>query len=247
MELKLFVLSNSNNTASAYDSSYMKLIHPSDCHNKLDQLNNIAFTNMYMMYDVYQNLRQHVDYNTKYIGFNQKRRYFDINYTTALNYVQNGYSILPAIERFNESIINQYNKCCDNTNEDFTLIRYIINELYPEYVSIFDTYMNTNNMHPHNMFITDIETFKIYMKFAFDIMERFCEYHNFNSYKDIYKYVLEHKERFPLLDLSKLNNNYSTIDYSSRICGFILERLTSMWFVHNTKFKEVPLIIYDNL
>ena len=246
MELNLFVGTNIQYIAPKYDSSYMKFIYPENCHNELDNFNNKTFDIMYMIYDVYQNLSKYINDDTKYIGFNQKRRYFDIDYNSLLYYLKEGYSILAEHEYFyNDSIIDQYNNCCDNSNNDLLLIRYIINTLYPEYISMYDTYMNGNILNSHNIFITDIDTFKQYMDFAFNVMKSFCEYHNFNNYKDIYKYIIEHKERFPLLDLQNFANKYSSIEWNARICGFILERLTSMWFNCNRKIKEIPLIVYD--
>lgn len=100
------------------------------------------------------------------------------------------------------------------------LIRRVIAERQPEYLSAFEEVMKGNVIFPCNMMITRKELFDNYCKWLFSI-------------------ILEAAEE---IDISKYD------DYSKRIVGFMAERLFTVWLMRQAlKIKEMPVYITETV
>ena len=127
-------------------------------------------------------------------------------------------AIMPLRRKFKYSLEEHYRRYHDI--DDIKLVKVILKEFSPAYVSSFDQLMNQKRLFANNMFILKKETFEALMKWLFHIL-----------------FEIEKK-----IDL----NNYK--DYQERIFGFLSERLITLWFYHNKiNYKELPLIYFKRL
>lgn len=168
----------------------------------------------YMIKDIYLNLYKQPD--VRWIGINHYRRYFDKpkNETT-----------LPIPISTN---LRQNYAGCHNI-QDWLQVEKIIDEYYPEY-SVRD-YNNINLLFPANMFIMKKSDFINYYNFVFGVLKIFSIQNNLYTDEDVMKHVQDNKN---------LYYNYD-IDYQSRLHGFLMERLSTMFFLKQFKDKEVML------
>lgn len=101
---------------------------------------------------------------------------------------------------------------------DLKLLREIVLEKYPEYISCYDKYFNSKKTYYYNMLICKKDLFDNYSKFLFDIL-----------------FELENRVSI---------ENYD--DYHKRIFGFISERLLNIYVMHNKlNIKEYPVYMPD--
>lgn len=90
-------------------------------------------------------------------------------------------------------------------SEGLDVTEQIIKEVYPEYISAFETVMNRTWAHMFNMFVMRNDYFQSYMEWLFSIL-----------------FELEKR-----LDISCWDS------YDSRVYGFVAERLLDVWIEHN--------------
>ena len=97
-----------------------------------------------------------------------------------------------------------------------SLVRGIIAEKNPEYLTGFDEYMDGQWMYPCNMFVT-----------SRPILDRYCDW--------LFGIIIPAAEQF---DASGYDR------YSARIIGFIAERLLTLWILHNgISVYEFPVVL----
>jgi hypothetical protein len=98
--------------------------------------------------------------------------------------------------------------------EDLDITRQILEEKYPESLSVYDDYMKRTIGHRFNMFIMKKEYFDAYCEWLFDIL-----------------FELEKR-----LDISEYSQN------DARVFGFVSERLIDVWIETNhLSYKELPV------
>ena len=233
MKLKLFVLTHKEITSSKYDPSYMIPLYNNKCHNDMDDFNDKCMYETYMIYDVYKNQYKYFDDDTKYVGFCHYRRYFDINYNNIIDLLDNNKIILPTKTIFFiETVLQQFNNCHDLLNNDFRVIKTIIDNNYPEYTNDLIEFLNQNTICLCNMFICNRQIFNEYCSWIFDIMQQYFKYYNINNYGDMYRFEIEHINKYPYICYVP-NDYYHSIEYQCHIGGFLAERLLNVFFLHN--------------
>lgn len=127
-------------------------------------------------------------------------------------------AILPLKRKLRQSVERHYNKYHDSS--DLQLLKNIIIEKTPEYLSSFNFILGQKRLYANNMMVLKRERFEALCNWLFTIMFEF-----------------EKK-----VDLK----NYS--DYQQRIFGFLSERLITTWINHHRlKVKELPLIYFKYL
>lgn len=168
-----------------------------------------AYAEGYIIKDIYEKT------NDEWVGLNHYRRYFDnpTNETT-----------LPTPMYCN---IHQQYAICHNI-EDLIKCENIIDKYYPEY-SMY--YKKIDKLFPCNMFIMKREDFENYYNFVFGVLDIFNKENNLKTDSDIYNYVANNKDKY----------NRTTIDlkYQSRLQGFLMERLGTIFFLQYFKDKPV--------
>lgn len=167
----------------------------------------------------------------EYVGLNHYRRYFSIENDAGLNGILNycelrkeiddvDMLVAPIYDSFPYSL--KYQLECSVENEIFKMgwetVRGVLAKKYPEYLEDFDDYFDGHYMYPCNMFITRREVLNTYCKWLFDILIESCN----------------------LIQMKACDS------YSSRIVGFIAERLLGLWIFHNnTKIKEINMVLIN--
>lgn len=129
------------------------------------------------------------------------------------------YDVIVAEKLFvsEKNIINNYKQ--NHHINDWTNLKKIVKNDYPEYLLSFEKMEASNTFYPYNMMISDSDIFNSYCQWLFEVLEK-----------------LEN-----ITDLS----NYTT--HQARIYGFISERLLGVWLeTHNLKVYEAPVIQLDS-
>lgn len=158
----------------------------------------------------------------EWIGLQQYRRYFvDI---------EEEKTILPKPLQLN--LQSQFAAC--HNIEDLFECEKIIDEKFPQY-SI--DYSKINIIYPHNMFVMKKKDFKKYCRFIFGVINEFCKRKNLHTDDDVVNYVTN--------NINKYNDR--RIDYQSRLFGFLMERLSTIFYLsyfkdENITIKEVKMI-----
>ncbi len=160
-----------------------------------------------------------------YKGLVHYRRYFgrsnlsskmsDIySYDDLKDMLKDADMVLPYVENFKQNAKEEILiSCC--TEEIFRKLKNTINELYPDYMTTFDRFWESNHASLFNMFFSNFEIFDAYCEWLFTIL-----------------FKLE-----SIVDISDLN------DYQKRLYGFLSERLLNIWVMHNDlRIKNVPVI-----
>lgn len=196
-------------------------------------LDDRFYSELYMLYYVAKNVEL-----KKYTGFCHNRRYFSfLDEIPDMDKIFEKYDLItskPII--YKETVKGDYERC--HNIEDLYIIGGIIADKYPEYCNMWHNFINGRIFIPFNMFIMKSEDFKEYIKFIFDILDRYINIVGTDINKRIYDNI-EHysKDFYP--------NN--TVEYQYRIGGYIAERLTNLFIL--TKFKKIktyPVILTES-
>ena len=160
----------------------------------------------------------------KYVGFCHYRRYFDfMDDIPNIDELIGKYEIIaPKILTFDTTIKEQYKNA--HNIEDLYIVSGIIAELYPDYINGWNNLLNGKSMFPYNMFIMKSDEFLEYIKFQQRIIYTYISIVGI----DIENRIKNNKDKY-LKDFSPNNE----ISYQYRIGGYIAERLTSLWIMHN--------------
>lgn len=230
-ELKLLTVTHKKFNLPENDSMYFPIYAGKDDNNDMNisgdaTKSNISYLNPLInectaLYWFWKNT------NYKYVGLCHYRRYFgdgngylrsDKIYEFLKNYDM---IVTKSIYIYPLSVKGQLRDTLQKDSFDvgFNLVRNILSEKYPEYVSDFDEYFSGHLIHSCNMFITTRSVLDRYCTWLFDIIIPAAE----------------------SIDVSAYDS------YSKRVIGFMAERLLSLWVLHNgLKIKEVPMVLVDN-
>ena len=168
----------------------------------------------------------------KYIGFNHYRRYFsfmdDIDQVDNIFKTHNIITPTPYIYPEWHTIRYQYSKGV--SVQDLDLIEKIIQKRHPEYSLSYLTHIRHGNvLYATNMFIMKVEDFDKYCNWLFDILFEYDKQNNINNNNDI---------------INMINNRQTTyyentVEYQSRVHGFLAERLFTLYVLHNYPDKTI--------
>lgn len=250
--LKIWVLSHKDGCdLFKYDKYYEHIhigaaINKDTKHNYKDDINdnisnkNYSYSELTGEYWVWKNMP-----SSEIIGFEHYRRHFELSEKEIKDILCEKDIILP--KRLNEGVsIKQHYEYCHSLH-DIESIKNIIKELYPDYMESWDNYIEKPGyIYSYNMFITKYDIFQQMMTFTFNILKEFERINSLNSIEDYKKHVLNYSRR---ISSSERNNN-EWIAYQMRICGFIAERLNTLWIRHNIKpqnIEEIDVNVSENL
>lgn len=157
-------------------------------------------------------LQQHA--TDDYIGLAQYRKFFtDIPENT---------TILPKPIAKNMEL--QYARY--HNLDDLRACESIIDRLFPEYST---DYALIETIYPHNMFVMKREDFKEYARFVLGVLKVFCIENNLNTDSDVIEHVKRNRKHYYNRDER----------YQSRLLGFLLERLSTIFYTTYFKGKKV--------
>ncbi len=172
------------------------------------------------------------------IGLNHYRRFFDFkrrfkyfspdrSFIHKSNFKENTYNfpnlenlltkydiILPSKRSYPYNLFTQYS--IFHINNDFRILREVITEKYPDYISAFDEFFYHNNaLSNYNMFITTKKHFNNYSHWLFSILFEVEKRVKLSGYED-----------------------------QARLFGYLSERLINVYVQKNDlKVKYVPIIM----
>lgn len=155
-----------------------------------------------MIYQVFIDL---IDKEDGWIGFNHYRRYLP----------QYEATILPTPICTN--VHKQFEK--HHNINDLIELENIIDWKFPE---LSFNWNNWEKMYPCNMFVMKKSDFDDYCTFVLSILGEFNDNHHLFTDKEVRAYVEKNKENYSKFDL----------DYQSRLHGFLMERLSSIFFIN---------------
>lgn len=171
-----------------------------------------SYSEGYMIKQIYLNL---IDNCEEWIGVNHYRRYFN-NPTDE--------TTLPIPYKFN--MHTQY-AACHNIN-DLLKVEEIIDTYFPEYST---DYANINILFQCNIFIMKRSDFICWYNFVFGVLKHFSIDNGLYTDDDVRKYVECNRNQYKQFE----------IDYQSRLHGFLMERLTTIFILKRFKDKEVVI------
>ena len=169
--------------------------------------------------------------NTKYVGFNHYRRIFSfLNNIPNLNNIFKKYDAIlnKRIYFKNKNIKEQYYYC--HFGKYLEEIIDIIKINFTDYYMATLKTMNMTYGNFCNIFIMKRNDFIEYGDFVFGVLFEFDRRNNLNNDYDIKNFI---KKNF----LKETENDTLKINYQSRLEGFLLERLTNIYY--NFKFKNI--------
>lgn len=174
-----------------------------------------AYSEGYLIKDIY------LKTDDEWVGINHYRRYFENpkHETT-----------IPTPLKCN---MHQQFAACHNI-EDLYKVEKIIDTYFPEYSM---DYSNINELYPCNMFIMKRDDFNEYYRFVFGVLEKFNEENHLQTDEDVYNYIVKNQTKY---------HNYQHLDikYQSRLQGFLMERIGTIFFLKY--FKDKP-VSYRNI
>lgn len=155
------------------------------------------------------------DHNSDTKGLVHYRRYFSkavlsrkpskfISVDDIKKDLENYDIILPKREWLKETAWEEYYMVA-GLEKDLQRVKDILQIKYPEYLSAFGKYFNSNQTYLYNMMICRKELFDNYCEWLFDILFELEKQVDYNDYND----------------------------YQKRIFGFMSERLLNVWVMHN--------------
>lgn len=173
-----------------------------------------------------------------YVGFCHYRRYFKFldNLPDISDIFSKSEVIIETPIEFNVTNAEIYSSC--HNQEDLKITESIIESKFSEYLEAYRNFMNSKHFSPGNMFIMKKSNFLDYA----DFMERFVNEWIAVVGTDMVKRVEENKEAY-------LKEGYpgNSVDYQSRIIGFIMERLTNVYiFNHFSNLAIADAVVTEN-
>lgn len=198
-----------------------------------EKLDDKFYSELYMLKNLPKDL-----ISKKYIGFCHYRKYFEFmdNIPDLDDVFSKSEIIAVKPITFKKTVREQYAAC--HNIEDLYILSGIICEMYPNYINTWNNFLDGHLMFPYNMFIMKSDEFKEYIKFIKSILDKYVEIIG----TDIYQRIENNKEKY-LKDFSPNN----TVEYQYRIGGYLGERLTNLWIIHNhKKIKVYPVKITEN-
>ena len=181
-----------------------------EANNRLQPMKH-CYSEGFQMYDIWMK-----DNTSEYIGINHYRRYFCMQRDND-NIREN---VLPP--KWNFNVYTQYGFC--HNIDDLFKVKDIIDKYYEGY----DT-NNLNGLYTCNMFILEHEIFNKYCRFMFGVLDIFNEQNNLNTDKDVENYIIANKDKYSMWDFN----------YQSRLYGFLMERIGTIFF--NKYFEDKPV------
>jgi hypothetical protein len=165
---------------------------------------------------------------SKYVGIIHYRRIFSFkNNIPNLDEIFKNYDvILKKKYWFKFSIREQFNRyhIAKFLNESIDIIQ----EKFPEYYQYAISFLRKNSGHFGNIFIMKKKDFIKWGEFAFGVLLEFDKRYNLTTDKDINKLIIKEAKNLN----KKLN-----IPYQSRLEGFLVERISNIFYKRH--FKKV--------
>lgn len=136
---------------------------------------------------------------------------------------------------FQTSVREQYANC--HNVEDLDKMEKILKEKYPEYSEDWNNRIKGGNVLFYSQgWVMKAEDFDIYCKWLFSLLKEFCKREKIETVEAARKHVEEAAITW------KYKCNPIDVTYQTRICGYLAERLFTLYVFHN--FKNIACHAY---
>ena len=175
--------------------------------------------------------------SSRYVGFNHYQRVFQFqNEIPNLDTIFANYDVIINNEvNLNNTVIEQFSN--NHLGISLNEILVIIKNKYSEYYSTALKTLQETTLSCCNIFIMKKDDFIKYGEFVFGILLEFDKIHNLTNDHDIRTFI---KKEF-----NKIGKQNYDLYYQSRLEGFLLERISNIFY--NYQFKKKYRIITSNL
>lgn len=180
---------------------------------------------------------------SKYVGFEHYRRHFPLETDNIINILDNYDVILPEQTEIYTTVRSDY--FTNHSFHDWLSLEEVVKRLYPDYIESWNKYFNEiDTMYYRNMFIISWDKFDSLCTFIFNILDEFTKKEGLNTPEDYEKHIEEKAAHTMFYEHQIFGTDWKT--YQMRICGFIAERLTTLWMKHNIKPEKRFEIEYES-
>ena len=210
------------------DALYMpKSVHDSE----IAELNPV-YCELTGLYDIWK----HHPKSLKYIGVCQYRRRLQFPEDYDFKPLLMDDAILCAKPyNFSKTVKGQYAQC--HNVEDLQLMESIVKEKNPDYAQAWDYWINGNNTLFYSQgWVARVEDFDRYCEWLFDLLDAFCKKAGIETVEDCRNYVEKNIAAGKYPDIGNAFKEHSAEDivqYQMRICGYLAERLFTLWVFKN--------------
>lgn len=180
----------------------------------------------------------------KYAGVTQYRRRFDIHTFEDIEEIfKQGDVIAAAPLMFTETARRQYETC--HSKQDLDLVETIVKELYPEYADAWNEYINNGNLLFYsNGFILKEEDYARYCEWLFSILFEFKRRMGWNTPEDLMNYIGSEISMGKRPNRNGYGRPENALKYQSQLCGFLSERLWTLYLQRNFDHEKIILTNY---
>ena len=188
----------------------------------------------------------------KYVGNCQYRRRLEFGEDFDFDGLFKDYDVIAASPLIVfPNLALQYMRC--HSTGDLPIVRDIIEEEYPEYLSDFDQYiMSGRFIFYSNGFVMRSEDYDRYCEFLFNILERFKEIKGWNTPQEA---ILKIDQEIADGKRAGIDGHIGTDNkegngYQHQVPAFLSERLLSLFIRHNFEPNKIylkPYTKYENI
>ena len=165
--IDIFIIGNAKFEPKTNNKSYKVIVANEE------GIENGFFSNLYVVKSLPLNYKL-----KKYVGLCYCDKYFE--FLDDIPNMNEGFKnfdcIVPKPMITKAPIRNFY-----GNNNDLNIIEDIVKKNYPKYYDSFETFLNGNILVPHNMFIMKRKDFKDYVKFVFNVLNKYMKKMNGNA------------------------------------------------------------------
>lgn len=157
---------------------------------------------------------------------------YDIICCKPYNYPENHQAFIPS-----DTVAGGY--AYSHCKEDLDSLERIVKTHYPEYSKDWDKYINDGqNLYYSNGFVMREEKYDEYCEFLFDLLQKWIKENGISRYEDVIVHVARNLGagkyiRYPIEHQDPMELTWPSIRWQCSICGFLSERIFTLWLQHN--------------
>lgn len=171
--------------------------------------------------------------SVKYIGCTQYRRRIEFPEDTDFDSLFEKCQIIVS-EPLNTgmSVRGQYEHC--HSKNEIAVLENVVKELYPEYSESWDRYINNGNLLLYSTaFVMKKQDLLRYVDFFTSVCMETLHRLELNTPKEVSEYAEKEIKEGRKPNVNGIGADKGILDYQQQICGFMQERLATLWIFHN--------------
>lgn len=175
---------------------------------------------------------------SEFKGVCQYRRRLEFPYDFDFRKAFKDYDAIACVP-LNVSVRAQYSGC--HCPQDMEILEMVVKGLYPDYADAWDKYINNGTKLYYSAgLVMRTEDFDAYCEWLFKILFKFVEAAGWYSLDDVHKTVAKQIKEGKRRDARGEG-------YQMQVCGFLQERLMTLYLKRNCKVFEMPYTLFEGL